>query len=292
MGAKLDTKTLLFGNIRGLYPKSNRTKIKLLEDMAHENDSAIIALTETHLNSDINDAEVSINDYELHRCDRSNRSHGGVIIFTKKIYRSVKILEIANTQCEVIGVLLKDIKTIIICIYRPPKSGNKLIFQEICDKIQFTINNFASQAQKVILCGDLNFPFISWPEGSFQGRYTSIEREKSQASDFLDMMDINNMTNISLVPTRLCNIIDELLTNDEENISYRNTIINKNISDHNLIFFNINMTKTMTCATKVNPYDNKIFEYDTTSEGQQWEDFAEYINEFDYDENDILNGDD
>ena len=67
---------LLMGNIRGLFPRSNQTKVKALEDMATLNGIGIIALSESHLSSDIYDSEIMISDFECHRCDRSVRSHG------------------------------------------------------------------------------------------------------------------------------------------------------------------------------------------------------------------------
>ena len=40
-------------NIQGLYPESNQTKIKYLEDIANINKYLMLAITETHLNEDI-----------------------------------------------------------------------------------------------------------------------------------------------------------------------------------------------------------------------------------------------
>ena len=61
MGTELVPKTLLFGNIRGLIPKTNRCKIDVISDMAYINDSAVIALTESHLFDEINNGEIAIN---------------------------------------------------------------------------------------------------------------------------------------------------------------------------------------------------------------------------------------
>ena len=70
---------LMMGNIRNLIPNSNRNKVKILEDMASMDSVGITMLCESHLNSDINDAEISmINNYS-HRVDRVNQSHVGVI---------------------------------------------------------------------------------------------------------------------------------------------------------------------------------------------------------------------
>ena len=226
MGTELVPKTLLFGNIRGLIPKTNRCKIDVISDMAYINDSAVIALTESHLSDEINNGEIGIDGYESHRCDRTHKSHGGVIMYTKKCYKTVKVLESAENQCEVLGVIIQDIRTLIICVYRPTKSGNPDTFGKVIDNIQDTINRYANQAQKVILCGDFNFPYIMWPEGSFPGRQSTVDKDKKQAADFLEMMDICGLTNISIIPTRQDNTIDLLMTNDEDNISYKSTVIN------------------------------------------------------------------
>ena len=72
----------LLGNIQDLYPKSNRNKIPFIAELAKEK-TAIIALTETHLNKDIKDAEMKIENYTAFRVDRENRSHGGTITYLR-----------------------------------------------------------------------------------------------------------------------------------------------------------------------------------------------------------------
>ena len=154
------SKTFIFGNIRGLIPKTNRSKIQVISDMACINDSAVIALTETHLNDEINNAEIEINGYDSHRCDRSHKSHGGVIIYTKNEYKTIKVLEKSENQCEIIGVIIQGIKTLVICVYRPPKSGSHESFMKVIDDIQDTVNKYASQAQKVVLYETLIFNIL------------------------------------------------------------------------------------------------------------------------------------
>ena len=61
----------LYLNIRGVYPKTNRTKINYIRDLASLADSAFIVMTETHLSSDILDAEVAIKGYTSYRADRA-----------------------------------------------------------------------------------------------------------------------------------------------------------------------------------------------------------------------------
>ena len=47
----------LYGNIAGIYPRTNRMKVQFLTERAIANNSVIIALTESHFKSYALDAE-------------------------------------------------------------------------------------------------------------------------------------------------------------------------------------------------------------------------------------------
>ena len=46
----------IYANIQGLYPKTNKSKIPYLQDLASLTNAPFIMLTETHLNSDVLDS--------------------------------------------------------------------------------------------------------------------------------------------------------------------------------------------------------------------------------------------
>ena len=75
---KVDRNGGIYANIRGLFPSTNKTKIPYLQDLANVSNAPFILLTETHLNPQIVDAEIYIENYTLYRSDRIGRSHGGV----------------------------------------------------------------------------------------------------------------------------------------------------------------------------------------------------------------------
>ena len=115
----------------------------------------------------------------------------------------MKILEFSNGKCDVVGVLMEKDNTIIINVYRPPNCKEEdHSFQECLLKIQECINEYSSKAGNLIICGDLNFEFIKWPEGSFNGRGKSSSKDKIQANDFLDLCECLDMQNLSVYPTR------------------------------------------------------------------------------------------
>ena len=70
----------IFGNVRGLYPKCNKTKIDQICDTATLEGANILALTESHLCDDIKDCEIRLSGYDIHRSDRERTTHGGVIL--------------------------------------------------------------------------------------------------------------------------------------------------------------------------------------------------------------------
>ena len=69
--------SILSTNIRGLSLARDKTKPDQLGDTAKEANAAFIALTETWLTSEYEDAEVQIPGYTIHRADRAVRARGG-----------------------------------------------------------------------------------------------------------------------------------------------------------------------------------------------------------------------
>ena len=58
----------------------------------------MILLTESHLNGEINDCEVAINGFNIHRCDREYKSHGGVMMYIKNDLNAIKVFDFKNNQ--------------------------------------------------------------------------------------------------------------------------------------------------------------------------------------------------
>ena len=100
------------GNIQGLYPKSNQTKVPFLKELAAVENPMFISLTETHLMDGINDAEISIGHYTPYRADRKGRSHGGVITYVRNDLSSDTkvLLSYSNGKVEIITFHLKSAK--------------------------------------------------------------------------------------------------------------------------------------------------------------------------------------
>ena len=97
----------------------------------------VLALTETHLNSNISDDELRIDGYSIKRKDRINREGGGCAIYHKESL-DIENMEKYNREGLValwIEAKLCSQRLIIDCVYRPPDVTT------FCDKFQTLSEN-------------------------------------------------------------------------------------------------------------------------------------------------------
>ena len=233
MGNGKGGSSIMFGNVAGLYPRTNTVKVQLLGETAKENGVVIVALTESHLKSQILDAEVHIPGFLLFRADRQDYiSKGGVIIYVKEEYAyGTKVLTSnCNGTAEWICLFLPIINTIMINIYRPPTCSEQK-FKEMLADLSATLDKISPPMPTVVMCGDFNFPIINWETGNTVGGTLEMQR---QAAALLEFMRVHCLQQMISEPTRQQNILDLFLTNAPEivgNIEVLNTVI----SDHKLI---------------------------------------------------------
>ncbi|KAK4299118.1 hypothetical protein Pmani_028584 [Petrolisthes manimaculis] len=73
-----------------------------------ESDALIVALTESHLNHNIKDAEVTIAGYTSFRTDRTNTIKGGIITYIKDEFvpytKVILSASISNTEAQVLHI--------------------------------------------------------------------------------------------------------------------------------------------------------------------------------------------
>ena len=71
-------------NVRGLALTSSKAKVNIIEDSLEMDNSIGIFLTETWLDESIYDAEIQMNNFNIHRSDRKSRQRGGAAIYLRK----------------------------------------------------------------------------------------------------------------------------------------------------------------------------------------------------------------
>jgi hypothetical protein len=258
-------------NIRTLLPST-----QLLSEIIEEREIDIMSLTETNLNEDTPNENISIENYNIIRVDRdlnfSNKIKGGGVLLYIKNHLKYKIIE-QGTQNKIeqvwcVVTLPKSEKLGIGIIYRPPSVS----YTEL-SCIENQLENLVPQVDHMIIAGDFNVDY---------------SKQVTLGYKFLKQtLDPYNVTQIINLPTRTTSntstIIDHIyvshsLVSPEVYVEDMSQIRNRNgnsLSDHNLIYFHLPFLKPavkiatkkhIRCFSKINidalRYDAKALSFD------------------------------
>ena len=203
------------GNIQGLYPKSNQSKVPFLRELAAEEDPMFIALTETHLR-EVREAQINIYNYTTFEVDRETQSHGGVILYIRNDLAATTktVLAVSNGEVELIIVHILPMNIMIINCYRPPQCSKENFIAAIND-MKALVKDLPRPVPDIIMCGDFNFPHMKWPAGTVHG---GTREEQAQARALIELSDGGFLTQYITQPTRHNKILDLFFTNNEESI--------------------------------------------------------------------------
>lgn len=119
----------------------------------------ILAITESHLNNNISNIDITIAGYKIARNDRKDGRKGGgsVIYFADHLdaYERSDINSHVSLEASWIDITIKSQKLLIGSIYRPPDSSTFLTnFASTIDRIWLRRSN-------IILLGDFNFNLLA-----------------------------------------------------------------------------------------------------------------------------------
>ena len=203
---------LIVMNIEGLYTRRQSYKVNLLRERMVQSGTIITALTETHLNSNILDAEVSMDGYQIIRADRGlNRKKGGVALYIRNDIAAVCKLICAgsNGVVEYIMVHIEKYNVVIMNIYRPPRTRTGE-FTPVLNSLKLKIDELQDMSISVILCGDFNFPRTNFDLGTTYGGSTE---DRTQAANLIRMKEDLCMKQIVDSPRRGENFLDLIFVN-------------------------------------------------------------------------------
>jgi hypothetical protein len=118
----------------------------------------LLGFTETHLNANISDSELSLPGYNLYRRDRTTGQGGGVAIYVSNSVTCVERCDLESICLESIWVEVKLGNTsLLVCVvYRPPTSP-----VEWYTNFQSQMEKATTVSSNVILLGDFNIDFLN-----------------------------------------------------------------------------------------------------------------------------------
>ena len=226
-------------NIRSMNPSATSTcnhKHKELKKLIKYSYSHVpvkfIAITETWLRDHIRDAQIFIEGFNISRCDRGDRSGGGVLLYSDGKYPVTKCEKYDDSHCLALFVKFSTLKLGVFVIYRPPDApGEK--FRCALNFVKKCIEEELDRSFQVCLVGDLNFPNIDWRTE----RVLSGQSVQSQCSalDFLEFLDSKFLNQYVDQPTRGVNILDLFCTDNPELVQSIKVSPLEQLSDHSLV---------------------------------------------------------
>lgn len=201
----------------------------------------VVCITESWLDTSNRDfvAEYSLRGYKIYNDDREGRNGGGVILYVSEKLNVVQ-LNINNTVAEfnAVGVEIKtdNFTFNLILAYRPPR-----LTHDKDREIFHALNNVISS--NTVLIGDFNYPNVNFEEMTGDG----------EGSRLIDFMENNYFTQYVLEPTRENNILDLILSNNDQIIENVEIEDGLNDSDHNSITFNLKIQSSIQSNNSVIP---------------------------------------
>ena len=219
-----------------LNAHSVKNKSAVLKDTFVEEQLDIVAITETWLQADGHEIEISQltpNGYTFKHVPRSSGEGGGVGLLYKSSldvkltvtndYKTFEKMECTvNTGTEHIRVLV---------IYRPPPSPkNKLRTKDFYPELENMLDALHLTSGKLLLCGDINFHMLKINDSATKQIIDMLESRGLQ--QHVDSPTHRSGHCLDIVATRLDEpLVSDLLVTDHD------------ISDHFLITFHVNTNK-------------------------------------------------
>lgn len=204
---------IFYQNVRGL-----RTKTVQFYNNILSLDYDIILITETWLQNDIFDSELSDGRYDIFRCDRDSRATGkqmggGVMVC---IRHELSAVLNGNWYCESIESLCLTIsyKTLqssanlhLILVYLPP---DELKLPEYISSVQnnFTLLYNFSPADYYLMVGDFNVPCLKWCDNGYTMQHIGRTETQLAALSFVEEMQFLGLSQCNYHKNSCNNTLD------------------------------------------------------------------------------------
>jgi hypothetical protein len=189
----------------------------------------VILVCETWGNSNVSDAEFALQGFKMYRSDRTQRQHGGVVIYVRESIASLSASPVAGgveTYDDIVACsicLRNNEKMLVMCAYRAESNSateNEALFD--------VISSLSDQAYShIVLGGDFNYRDIDWLANDWSPRCNS----------FMEAILSAGLHQHVFRPTRRSSVLDLVFTNEEHMVEYLDIV--PGISDHDAVSFGI-----------------------------------------------------
>ena len=236
-------------------------KVDELKAYVYENNPDLIFVDESWATDDIGDAEIQLEGYKIFRKDREQGRGGGCLIYAKGNIKLTKEEELNNSNAEALWCLLqtKNGQMLLNISYNSP--SNRKEDERILEE---TIKKACNKYKNVLITGDFNHGSINW--NTFEA--------KSDDKSFLDTTLECYLIQHVEEPTRGDNILDLVLSSNEQAVHNCTVVEPLGTSDHRMVEFDL------ICSIEDKDWKEEFFDFRKGN----YEEMAKYLKSYDWSE--------
>ena len=218
-------------NVRSLKCRAHYVLVK---ETVLTNRFDIFTVSETWLNSTVQDLEIEIPGYVIYRLDRQNSRGGGVCAYVSRNFKTEYLSDISLTapsgfQQLWLKIQVKSMKSFILCTaYRPPNTPLSCFDSDLIESFVYA----SSFNVPIYLLGDLNCRLES--------------SDNPEAKALLNFCRSYNLSQLITRPTRVTettsSILDVILVSDTKQV-LNVMVLESSISDHDLVYITLKLKK-------------------------------------------------
>lgn len=191
-------------------------------------------MSETWLNGTVQDLEIEIPGYVIHRLDRQNSRGGGVCAYVSRNFKVEYLSDISFTapsgfQQLWLKIQVKNTRSFIVCTaYRPPNTPLSCFDSDLIETFIYA----SSFNVPIYLLGDMN---------------CRLERDDNpETKALLNFCRSYNLSQLITKPTRVTettsSILDVILASDTKQV-HNVMVLESSISDHDLVYITLKLKK-------------------------------------------------
>lgn len=152
---------------------------------------------------------------------RDTKRHGGSAVLVHQNLEAEEVEALTKMsiegQIECSAVVGRSLKTVVLCIYRPPNGTEDVFLSTLSDILNHTLNNFKNY--NYVLCGDFNINLLN---------------DSISVTNFKDLLQTFDMSQTIFEPTRItvttATLVDNIFLNSQN--TGKGQVINNALSDH------------------------------------------------------------
>ncbi|XP_071950945.1 uncharacterized protein [Antedon mediterranea] len=163
-----------YQNVRSLKNKMDVYNSDLNAHLIQSN-LDIVALTETWLNCNVLDSELSVSNYTLFRRDRDTDKRGGGILMlvnNKFTCNRVERLESDSTEFMWIEIQLKRRISLLVGLFYRPPNATPDVLRRFTSSVEIAMLYYKNS--EFLILGDFNLPEINWSSNPYSAPAQSM----------------------------------------------------------------------------------------------------------------------